>query len=454
VVQVQVVVAVYARISFDWEGLGLGVERQIKDCMELAERLGWLLGELYVDNNISAYSGKHRPAYTRMLADLEAGKCNALICYDLDRLSRNPIEIEHIIDLAEKDMVRLATVTGAYDLATPTGRLHARIKASVARHESEQTASRIRRKVQERAEAGKPHGQKAYGWERVDGRDILEPTEAAVVREIADRLLGGESVSTITKSLNARGILSPYGKEWTRTTVRHMVLRERNAGFRRHQDKIIGKGDWQPIFDEDTYHRLHALLSDPGRKVTTGSAFRHLLTGIAKCGKCGKPVRLLIAHEGRSKSYSCGNCMSIRRRQEDVDRIITKLVVGRLAKPDAKAIFMPLPDPSLAEEAAGIRAKLDLAADQYAVDEIDGEQLKRISARLRPRLAELEVLLRPAVLDLADLATPDIAERWDDVPLERQRAAIDFLLDITLLPRGKRGNAFDPESIKVEWKRG
>jgi site-specific DNA recombinase len=146
--------------------------------------------------------------------------------------------------------------------------------------------------------------------------------------------------------------------------------------------------------------------------------------------------------------------MGVRRKQEDVDRIITKLVVGRLAKPDAKAIFMPIPDPSLAEEAATIRAKLDLAADQFAADEIDGDQLKRITAKLWPRLAELEVLLRPVVLDLADLATPDIAERWDSVPLERQRAVIDFLLDITLLPRGKGGNKFDVESIKTNWKRG
>jgi len=446
--------AIYCRISFDLEGLGLGVERQLRDCLELAEKLGWYGGEVYTDNSVSAFNNKARPAYNRMVADLEAGRRNALVCYDLDRLSRKPAEIEHIIDLAERRGIQLATVAGMIDLATPQGRLIARIKASVSRHESEQTARRQRRKVLERAEAGKPHGQKAYGWKRVNGADELDPAEAAVVREIAERLLGGESVSTITKSLNARGILSPYGKEWTRTTVRHMVLRERNAGFRRHQEKIIGKGDWEPIFSEDTYYRLRALLSDPDRRVSPGSAFKHLLTGIANCGKCNRPVRLLIAHQGRSKSYSCGYCMGVRRKQEDVDRVITKLVVGRLAKPDAKAIFMPIPDPSLAKEATIIRAKLDLAADQFAADDIDGDQLKRITARLRPRLAELEVLLRPVVLDLADLATPDIAKRWDSVPLERQRAVIDFLLDITLLPRGKGGNKFDVESIKTEWKRG
>jgi site-specific DNA recombinase len=164
----------------------------------------------------------------------------------------------------------------------------------VARHEIEQTSKRIRRMMQDRAEKGLPHGAPGYGYRRVNGRDVLDPTEAAVVREIAERLLAGESVKAVTESLNARAIPSPYGREWSRVTTRHVVLRERNASFRRHQGRIIGKGDWEAIYDEDTYHRLHALLDNPARKVTSGSAYRYLLSGIAKCGKCGAPVRVIL----------------------------------------------------------------------------------------------------------------------------------------------------------------
>jgi site-specific DNA recombinase len=123
--------------------------------------------------------------------------------------------------------------------------------------------------------------------------------------------------------------------------------------------------------------------------------------------------------------------------------------------PDAKEIFIPTPDPALVTEAETLRAKLDLVADQFAADEIDGEQLKRITATLRPRLREVDAQLRPVVVDLEDLATPDIAERWESVPLVRRRAVIFFLLDITLLPRGKDApRRFDPNSVQVEWKRG
>jgi hypothetical protein len=333
---------------------------------------------------------------------------------------------------------------------------------------------RIKREIQQRAERGLPHGQEAYGWKRVKGEDVLDPAEAAVVREIAARLLSGESVKAVTQSLNDRGVPPPYdvdrrraqaerkGRsfdpshvEWSRVTVRALVLRERNAGLRRYQGRIIGPGKWEPIFDEDTYYRLRALLSDPERKVTTGSAFRYLLTGIAKCGKCGRPVRVLISHsKGKRRSYTCGHCHGISRNQESVDQLIIKLVTRRLAMPDARAIFNPAPDQLLIAEANRIRSKLAFIADQYAKDLITGQQLIDITSIEKPKLARIEAELRPAIVDLSDLATPDIAKRWKDIPLERRRAVVDFLLDITLMPRGKDApRRFDPESVKAEWKR-
>jgi site-specific DNA recombinase len=60
----------YARISSDLEGSGLGVTRQVEDGRRLAATLGWTVVKDYVDNDLSAYSGKVRPAYLRMLEDV------------------------------------------------------------------------------------------------------------------------------------------------------------------------------------------------------------------------------------------------------------------------------------------------------------------------------------------------------------------------------------------------
>jgi DNA invertase Pin-like site-specific DNA recombinase len=70
--------ALYARISSDIEGSGLGVKWQVEDCRRLAASLGWIVAEEYIDNDLSAYSGKARPGYQRMLDDLRDGLRDAV----------------------------------------------------------------------------------------------------------------------------------------------------------------------------------------------------------------------------------------------------------------------------------------------------------------------------------------------------------------------------------------
>src|SRR5215831_3398952 len=94
--------AIYARISFDRAGEGLGVERQERLCRKLAKDKGWPVVEVFVDNDRSAYDGKPRPGYGRMLTAIEAGRVDAVVCVDLDRLTRRPIELEHFMDLADR----------------------------------------------------------------------------------------------------------------------------------------------------------------------------------------------------------------------------------------------------------------------------------------------------------------------------------------------------------------
>ena len=89
--------AVYARISSDTEGRAMGVARQVEDCRRLAASLGWQVAQEYVDNDLSAYSGKRRPAYEQMLADLTDGLRDAVICYHVDRLTRRPVELEQFV---------------------------------------------------------------------------------------------------------------------------------------------------------------------------------------------------------------------------------------------------------------------------------------------------------------------------------------------------------------------
>jgi predicted site-specific integrase-resolvase len=109
-------VAIYNRISNDPQGIEAGVERQRQDCEALAGRLGWQVAKVYVDNDLSAWTGKRRPDYQQMLADIRAGKVDAVIVWHEDRLTRLPRELEEFADTCLKAGVhRLVSCYGDTD---------------------------------------------------------------------------------------------------------------------------------------------------------------------------------------------------------------------------------------------------------------------------------------------------------------------------------------------------
>ena len=138
--------AIYARISHDPEGDQLGVKRQIADCQVFAAGRGWPVAEVYVDDDRSAYSGKPRPEYRRMLADISDGAIDAVVVWHLDRRHRQPRELEEFFEVCDGVGMRsMASISGDIDLSTHDGRFLARILGAVARKESDDKSRRIAR---------------------------------------------------------------------------------------------------------------------------------------------------------------------------------------------------------------------------------------------------------------------------------------------------------------------
>ncbi|WP_313278412.1 recombinase family protein [Timonella senegalensis] len=122
---------------------GLAIDRHRTQCEAIAQHKGWDVHETYVDQSISATDkAKKRPAYDRMVADYHAGSFDAIICWDLDRLTRQARQLEDWIDAAEERGLKLVTANGEADLSTDGGRMYARIKAAVARAEVERKGAR------------------------------------------------------------------------------------------------------------------------------------------------------------------------------------------------------------------------------------------------------------------------------------------------------------------------
>ena len=153
--------AMYLRMSFNKDVIQLGVDRQREDLTELCEAKGWGWIE-YVDDDKTAVMKngvmKVRPAYQRMLRDIREGKIAAVAVWDLDRLHREPIELEEFIHLADVHRLALASVDTSVDLSTDSGRLYARIKGAVAKAEVERKSARQKRAMKQMADHGKGWG--------------------------------------------------------------------------------------------------------------------------------------------------------------------------------------------------------------------------------------------------------------------------------------------------------
>lgn len=450
--------AIYTRMS---KGSELGIARQLQDCRAEAEKRGWTigLGFEFTDDDVSATKRKPRPAYERMLTAIRAGRVDAVVCWDLDRLTRSPREIEDVLDLADKGL-QLATLGGIADLATPQGQMTARIKATVARHEVDQLKRRMRRSLAQRATAGKAHGRTPYGWRSAD--------EALFIREVADRLLAGESIRGITADLNGRAVPSARGGQWSTQVLRTVMLRESNCGRRVHLGEVVGElVGREALVPVDIHDRVVALLRDPSRRSNPGAPKRHLLSKLAVCGLCGagmtsnpgRPAEKATPEKrAKAPGYVCTNCFGVRRRQSDVDELITDLVIARLEQPDAVEVLARRSDPGAVaaarETVSGLEAKLMRAADDYADDRITAQQLERITARLRPQIAKAEQQIADSLprADFGPLLGAGARERFQEAPLDIKRAVIDELMTVTILPSGPGRRTFDPSLIRVDWK--
>src|SRR5258708_1854063 len=107
------VAAIYARMSMDRTGAGVGIDRQAAECRPLLHRRGFTDEDIVVfaDNDISAFTGRRRPNYERLLDAVRGGSVAHLVTWHNDRLHRRPIELEEFIDIIDAAKVGIDTAT-------------------------------------------------------------------------------------------------------------------------------------------------------------------------------------------------------------------------------------------------------------------------------------------------------------------------------------------------------
>lgn len=449
--------AIYARQSLDRSGEGAAIERQVADCQQLADRRGWSVVETLTDNDMSASTGKPRPGYQRLLRLMRGGAVDAVVVWHVDRLTRRLIDLEEVISICEATGVRLATVTGDIDLGTDTGRMLARILASVARGEVERKGIRQRRANEQRAGAGHMGWtRRPFGYDR-DGRDIfVVEREAKALEKAAEMILAGETLAAGVRLFASQGLATTAGKPWNVTSLRRALLNPRYAGRVTYNGADVTDGAWPIILPAETQERLGEKLRDVKRRLQQGTDRKYLLSGLARCGRCGAVIfaTTMKNHGQNYMGYRCTACY-LARRLDLVDEVVEGVVIARLSRPDAASLFMEDEDvPALRSQAAELRGRRDDLAALLADGLLSASAVRERSQHLTKQIDVLEDRISQALGEspaLALMGAEDVRAAWEAMALRDRKQVIDVLMTVTILPAGK-GQRFDPDQVQIEWR--
>jgi site-specific DNA recombinase len=455
--------AIYARLSEDRDETQLGVGRQVQDCEALARARNWSIADRYIDNDISAYSNKRRPQWERLLADITAGQIDAVIVYHLDRLTRQPRDLERFFDTCDRAGVSaMATVSGDINLATDDGRFHARILGAVARKSSDDQSRRLMRKALELAQAGQVAGggSRPYGFE--NDRITIRESEAVIIREMVDRLLAGETIRSLCLDLQHRKIPSVNGTTWKPFPLRRMLASARISGQREHKGEIIAKAVWEPIIPPEKTTRVRALLADPARRATRPPQ-RYVLKGLLRCWRCNAPLVARPSDTGQRR-YGCikglgyAGCGGVYALGETVERFVTQAALVRLDGPEVLTALQATPSADVnAGRADQITGRLDELAQAYAAEVISMREWLAARNPLQQQLDQerRRVARETGASVLADIVGrgSELREQWDTLSIDRQRAILGAVLhQVTVLPARRGDNRFQPERFQLVWR--
>lgn len=473
----------YLRLS-EQDDASTGIARQEADLRARAEREGWQVVRVLVDDGISGRRSRaNADAALQMLADREA---DVLAVWKFDRWSRQGLgALSRLIEvLDERPGTLFIADRDGLSSEQPAWRIIASVLAEVARMEVENTQARVRSSIEALRKARRfAGGTVPFGYttaEQPDGPGrvlVADPEEALVVEEAAERLLGGEALWAVCADFNARGIPAPRsefrrlkraGKEtddasrgvWRVQSLRrtmtssHLLGRVTHRGEILRDDRGLPLTVWEPLLTPETLSRLRADLLPPAGPVRPREARSRPLSGLLHCASCGS--RLYVRTSNGRPLYGCPSsrngavCPSPRVQAESLERYVESEARARLFDFRLSETVIVSGDPSALID---VEESLQAASAALLKDDADVPAiLARIEA-LKARRATLRDSTGPKTLhtlregplwtDAYDAATDD----------DRRRELLSVGIERVLLsPMRRRTNVLDPERVEIRWR--
>lgn len=424
--------AIYARVSDRQQRDRHTIENQLRELPAFVASRGWELVDTYVDDGRSAKTGKldAREGFARLVRDADARRFDLLVVVDVDRLTRtNSMEERaQILGPFQRNGIRIVTPAGGeQDLETMFGQLWVTLQALSAAQENLRRSDRAKAgKLRAIAEGRMPGGHTPFGFTYSSSARVwsIDAAAAALVREIYDRVINGESCRAIADDFARRGIIRARGGRWHRERVWRVVTSRMYLGewtADRDRNLVVPV---PPIVGEETWHAAQVALMRHRRRGIRRVKHIYLLEDLARCGACGARVgiRTTVSRGplGRIKpgTYVCGH----RRRPPDGQRPCQAPCVA-VADIDARiwaAVEREVSEPELLEHVIELERRHAGEEQDWAADARSARQ--RLD-RLSRLVADVLRRVRDDLVSQADADAELLELRRQRKMAERQLAA-------------------------------
>lgn len=454
--------AVYLRLSHDPEGTSAAIERQRIDCTKLVESRGWNLVTTYIDNDVSAYrKGVRRPEFERMLTDMATGTIDSVVVYRSDRLARRPIDLERFIEACEGSRTLFVSCSES-DFSGTSGLLMLRILVAFANQESAVKGERVARAYRHRAEQGTYNGggSRQLGY-NIDGTH--HPVEAPFVKKTVERLLNGDSLAAVLEDAKRAGVKPVRGGgAWRSSNLARALRSPRLAGLQVYRGEVIGVGAWEPIVDRADWEKLQLIFDRRARG--GGTAMRkHMLSGVARCGRCQTKLTGVWASDHGRVLYRCDpsgyhhGCGRLSIFGDLLEHIVTERLIYVLSGPDADEVLAQ----TTTDESGALLAQL--RDDEAAIERLTHDHYVDRSIPKPAFLAAkgtLDNRIEATKVELAKCSTAMVLPRaedllraeWERRGVAWRRAVVDSVIESVVVKPNTPGKRHDPGRVEVRWR--
>ncbi|MEV2910871.1 recombinase family protein [Paenibacillus larvae] len=479
-------IAAYVRVSTDEQAdKGNSLSEQKERLSAYCKAMGWNSPIFFIDDGYSA-KDLNRPAMKKLLMRVRNNEYDIVLTSKLDRLTRSLLDLLHIVTMFSDYNCNYVSATESFDTSTAAGRMVLQLLGVFAEFERERISERVSDNMKSLAKhTDKALGKVCYGYDVINGKFVINETEAEFVRMMFDLAEQGHGHRMIAKELNARGSLTKKGKMWDQTNVRRLINNESLAGimiYNKRQTKngktiIRPKNDWiikennhPAIIPLERFLTIQEMMKTRSRAGKHADSETYLLTGLVICKHCGKGMKGTTSrHKTKYGNYTyyryiCSSyvlgygCKHHIIHRDDLEKLIVEQI-KTIAESSSKQLMIDIAASNnqkdeikdIKNQLVRVDKKIQKQIEAYENDLVSASDLKtareRVEAErriLKKKLERLEKMDKKEDVQMVITKAKDLLDEIMGINRVKAKSAIRLLIEQVQVENG--------EMVSITWK--